>query len=235
MGPLLNWQIQYTKFVVIQLHFLTNRAVSADTHTYTGSNNNNSLRTFLWRLAVNVYFTIFFEYSGAIFQCFGSASFWCRSGSESEIPFDADPDPYTDPTHKFYTYRTGAIFFHFYSQRCQSKLLYLSHQCHRCHNLQSFGQNIETFWKKYCLSLHLLEMDTDTLSSAPDPSGSAGPGCQSERIRIHNTAVFKLAFLYQPFNEIQTFSELHLPLSSVFSRGLQVGVQQVKLHLGEYH
>jgi hypothetical protein len=40
-------------------------------------------------------------------------------------------------------------------------MLYISHQCQRCHFLQ-FGQHFEILWKKvpYSLSLHSAKMDT---------------------------------------------------------------------------
>ncbi len=62
--------------------------------------------------------------------------------------FDADLDPNPDPSW-IYT-QVGKKFF--YSQQWQSTLFYLSHQCHRFHNFQYFGQHIEIFWKKYSLS-----------------------------------------------------------------------------------
>jgi hypothetical protein len=54
------------------------------------------------------------------------------------------------------------IFFYFYSQQCQFTMLYLSHQCQRCHNFIQFGQHIEIFWKKYSLSLTLAKINTYT-------------------------------------------------------------------------
>jgi hypothetical protein len=47
-------------------------------------------------------------------------------------------------------------------------LFLLSHQRQRSHNFQYFGHHIEIFWKKVCLSLHLVEIET-----GPDPDRHA--------------------------------------------------------------
>jgi hypothetical protein len=53
------------------------------------------------------------------------------------------------------------VFLH----KCQFTLFYFSRQCHRCHKYQYFELYIEIFFKKFCFSLDLVEMDTD-----PDPA-----------------------------------------------------------------
>ncbi len=85
--------------------------------------------------------------------------------------------PDSDPTSS----RKMRKFFYFCSHQCQIALFYLSHQCHR---------------KKYSLSLRLVKMDTDpdsvrqVLYAALDPDPVKW--WQSDRIRIHNTAMKQL-------------------------------------------
>jgi hypothetical protein len=71
--------------------------------------------------------------------------------------FHADPDPTfhyetnsdPDPTPSFtHVGKYGNNSFDFYSQQCQSTLLYLSRQRYRSHNFNYFGQCIEILWKK---------------------------------------------------------------------------------------
>jgi hypothetical protein len=58
-------------------------------------------------------------------------------------------------------------FKDFYSQQCQSTLLYLSRQNNTCHNFHFllFWTDTEIFWKKDSKTLQLVEMDQDP---APD-------------------------------------------------------------------
>jgi hypothetical protein len=76
-------------------------------------------------------------------------SLWCRSRSIS----------------RSWSYLINC--FDFSSQQCQFTLFFLSHQCQRCQNVQNFWQHMEIFWKKFSLSLHLVEMDSDL---DPDPA-----------------------------------------------------------------
>jgi hypothetical protein len=54
-------------------------------------------------------------------------------------------------------------------------MFYLPLEYHRCHNFQYFKQHTEIYWKKYSLSLHLVETDTgpdpdrQVLDADPDP------------------------------------------------------------------
>jgi hypothetical protein len=74
--------------------------------------------------------------------------------------FDVDPDPDSDlyldpdPTSSYTQVGKSGIFWGFYSQQCQFKLFYLSHQCPMRHIFQYgiLDKHIETFLKKvFCL------------------------------------------------------------------------------------
>ncbi len=114
-------------------------------------------------------------------------------------------DPELDPTFYFlmpiqiririlppsFTRVPKSDFFYFSSQQCQFILFCLSRQRNRCHNFLFFGRYIEIFWKKYSLTLDLVEMDKD-----PDPPKRS----RSDRVRIHNTRSI--------INTIPTFRQL---------------------------
>jgi hypothetical protein len=52
--------------------------------------------------------------------------------------------------------------------RFDGTLLYLSRQCHSCHNFQYLGQYNKLFGKEYILALRWFEMDTNPDQHAPD-------------------------------------------------------------------
>ncbi len=111
-------------------------------------------------------------------QCCRSASFWCLSGSGSDVPFCFRSKSGSELYLKFHTSVTNLETF-FYSSAVY--IIYLSHLHHRRHNFQYFWQyiiNIKIFCKKYNLAV-LFQVERVTIK-APDPANDADPtgsGC----------------------------------------------------------
>jgi hypothetical protein len=82
---------------------------------------------------------------------------------------DTDPDPHPDPIPSFTHVRNHIFLYFFWFTGMPVYIFHHFLQCKMCHNLQYFGQHIEIFMKKDCLSLHLVEMNEQ---KDADPTGS---------------------------------------------------------------
>ncbi len=107
---------------------------------------------------------------------------WHRFGFGSYFTFWCQPDPDTDPTSRCTQVRNSEIFTDFYFTLIPVyTVLSFFSICHRCPKFQHFRQNIEIFWKKYGLSLHLVQINTDpdsgrqALDADPYPAKAADP------------------------------------------------------------
>jgi hypothetical protein len=82
--------------------------------------------------------------------------------------FDADPAPSPDPTRSLMKVENETQYFDFSSHYIVFSFSAASYS--RFHHFHYFGQYIEDFWKKYCLAVHLVQMDTYQDQQALDAS-----------------------------------------------------------------